>query len=258
MGKRRRRKRPARPAQAAPVDPSANYASLRDDLLAFGLFALFCLAFLLGSAPEYFAVSSSAAEMRHEIVTLPDAHGQPAGTRAVLSGTIAPDTKPLFRHFVAFIKEGYRSGGRGQRSFWAPEAGGLIQQLRLIDGAKEGWIENTTYEFSPSIGKFFIGPGREVHPRWDHMQARDGEVEGGSQAYTRYRGFVVGGAVTAVGTVTPDGFLDAEYEVAAALAEIASGRTEPVLYWCMMIGLVALGVVIALFCRSRWRAARTV
>jgi hypothetical protein len=259
MAQRRRKPR------NIPVDPKKLEARpvrapLWEDIKIFGVGALMCLAAIIGSAPQYLEVTSAAKTVASDLAKLPEAKGQPPGTRAILSGLIAPDTKPLFRHFVAYHKEEYRKGGRTGHVSWKA-VGGMIQPLRLLDGSQESWIENDTYAFSPEVRGFIFGFDEPVLPIWDHMDVRDGDEPGGPIDRLRYRGFAAGRAVTAIGTVTRDGSFHAENvvagtrdEVIATLQKIASGETESVAFWFAIAGSLALSVISGLF--FYWRSAR--
>jgi hypothetical protein len=236
-----------------------------DYLRTYGVGVALCAVFILGAAPEYLAVTSAARNLADDVRSLPDAANSPAGSRALLDGTIADDAEPVFRHFVAYVKESYVRGRGSMRSYWAHEEG-LISAFVVVSGARRIALAEPDYEFTPYADVWpvtWLMGARPVLEDWDHVEHRDGDAPGGSQQFTRHRGFVAGGPVIAIGhSVSRDRF-DADIvltgpreETLARLDVIAGGAGLGAYFWCMVAGLALLALILGFWVRALVRDAK--
>ena len=185
---------------------------------------------------------------------LPPAAGQPPNTRAVLSGNIAADAEPTFENFITYVEESYNSGGKftsGRK--WERERS-RKNAFRVDTSGGEMSLANTGYAFSPRVG----WTNEAVLTDWDHVEARIETPPGTFERAKRIRGLVVGGPVTAVGTVTADGTFDADYlvgssldDMQASLNSIAHGKSAAVLFWLLLLSGAGLALTIGMFVRRR-------
>ncbi|CFX40377.1 protein of unknown function [Candidatus Filomicrobium marinum] len=247
------------PGQSAPDNSSGVGTwdrltdNLGNDLIAYGMFALMFLIILAGTAADHYGVTSKAETVKSDLAALPDAVGQPSGTRAVLTGTIARDEEPIFQHFVAYVEESYHGGGRHQTRTWQEETS-WKKTFRIDTSTGAMRLARPNYTFSPRVS----WSNDPVISEWDHTQARTTEPPGTWTRARRFRGFVPGGPVIAVGTVTPDGTLDAEYLIGETLENVeerivsaASGEATNTSYWLALISIIGLGLSVGLFLRDR-------
>lgn len=252
MGKGRRRSKKSGQNQQA--EAVAYRPPLWEDVKLFGGFAIVFLAMIVVHAPVYVATTRAAADMLSELRSIPDASGQKAGTRAALSGVVVSDTNPPFGPFVAYVEETYeRGGGRVGIGSWS-RTGGELQRLQVRSDSGPMWIANTDYPLQPSAS-WWSDPVPSV---WFHLEERQGDPEGRASPLIRYRGFVAGRAVTAVGTVTEQGYLKARYvvsgtrqEVEQDLSDIAAGKHNRVAFWFTALGSTGLFMCVVFFIRAR-------
>lgn len=225
------------------------------DAFLFAMLALGCLLFIAASVSLHLGVASTATTLSKEIEELPFAIGQPPGTRAVLTGIVSDQTPEVSKGFVAFVEEDYRAGGKNQAPSGWEVSDSRRRPFRIdtTDGSME--LAGPNYTFGPRVSE----TGKALLPDWDHDAARIKEPASGWDSARRYRGLVAGGPVTAIGTVTPDGKLDADFvvgldleELHARLEPVASGETSSFAYWLTAIGVLALVLVIVWFVRE-WR-----
>lgn len=231
---------------------------LGEELIFFGMIALGCLLFIAASISMHYGVASKAELVQEELEKLPYAPGQPAGTRAVLTGTIANDAKPLLKNFVAYVEEDYHSGGKYDVAGWE-FVSGKTQTFRVDTPNGRMELASPSYDLSPRAPE----TNKALLPDWDHAEARVDEPSGTFERAKRYRGLIPGGPVTAIGTVTPEDTFEAEYVIGTNLkdaqemiAPVASGESSSFDYWLTLIGVAGLAVTIGAFVRRRLRSVR--
>lgn len=239
----------------------------------YGFFLICGLALLAGSAPRHYAFTSSARALLHDLRSLPAASARTTGERSILEGTIAADEKPIFRHFVAYMKYSRRSGGRDRPSYWQAD-GGRIAAFHIRTGTGTVRIARPTYHFTPAakIGTWsWLQFGSLLH-EWDHADRRDGAEPGGARTSIEYRGLVPGRPVLAIGRMDRMGRFDAERVIAgtregltARVEQIASARATGmgIYYWSTILALAIIVLTAGLWLfgfarlvREHLRAAR--
>jgi len=231
---------------------------LGEELIFFGMIAFGCLLFIAASVSMHYGVASKVELVQEELEKLPYAPGQPAGTRAVLTGTITNDTKPITKNFVAYVEEDYHAGGKYDVSGWA-FVSGKTQTFRVDTPNGRMELASPSYDLSPRAPE----TNKALLPDWDHVEARFEEPSGAFERAKRYRGLVPGGPITAIGTVTPEDTFEAEYVIGANLkdaqamiAPVASGESSSFDYWLTAIGLAGLAITIFVFVRRRLQSVR--
>ncbi|MCB1521582.1 MAG: hypothetical protein KDJ37_13535 [Hyphomicrobiaceae bacterium] len=240
--------------------------SVRENLALFAIVAIAFAAMMLVAIPGSLITMRESEALAKQLSELPDAFGQPAGTKAVLTGVIAADTQPLHRHFVAFVEERFYSGGKYSRRHWDIESG-RIQRFKVVDGVRGMWIAKPGYRFSPVTDPrswSFLVTRKAVVPDWDHVPAWDGETPGGATHEKRLRGFVAGGPVTVIGTVTEGGEIDADFvlgesrdEIITRLRATVDGEPTSLLYFFIAMGIAGLVMSIVVLVGANVSAARS-
>ncbi|MCB1509458.1 MAG: hypothetical protein KDJ36_01035 [Hyphomicrobiaceae bacterium] len=187
-----------------------------------------------------------ASQIERDLTTLASADRSAPGARAFVTGTIAKDSKPLFRNFVAYVEERYGSEpGIRASSKWLLVAAHR-QPLSIDTAAGPLKITNTNYRLS-DVGR---PAGVSVIAGWDHTGARVEHSPSMLQGARRWRGLVAGGPATAVGTLTAKGVFVAEYVVGLSRTEVLNqlGRSASLTSYLItaLVLLVPLLVVVGL------------
>lgn len=165
---------------------------------------------------NFTATTKVASQIERDLTTLASADRSAPGARTFVTGTIAKESKPLFRSFVAYVEERYGSRpGLRATSEWLLVATHR-QPLAIDTAAGPVKITNAAYRLSeagPSTGVTVIAD-------WDHVGARIKQSPSTFEGARRWRGLVGGGPVTAVGTVTAKGVFVAEYVVGLSRVDV--------------------------------------
>lgn len=235
-----KRYKPNHKRHAAPPPAKADYSGY----LILAACALIPVLLIAGSLVGNFtATTKVASQIERDLTTLASADRSAPGARAFVTGTIAKDSKPLFRSFVAYVEERYGSRpGLRATSEWLLVATHR-QPLAIDTAAGPVKITNAAYHLSEA------GPstGMTVIADWDHVDARIKQSPSTFEGARRWRGLVGGGPATAVGTVTAKGVFVAEYVIGLSRADVLArlGHSPSYLITALAL-LVPLLLVIGL------------
>lgn len=214
---------------------------------------MMCMILLTASIVQHYGVQSTASHVVTELSDLPLASGHPEGTRAIVAGKIADDAEPLLKHFVAYVEEVYRAGGKQQSTRW-DVLRGQTQAFAIETPSGRVLLSRLDYTLSPRVSE----TNAPLFADWDHVAARIVEPPTTWESAHRFRGLVVGQPVIAVGTVVGSGVFDADYvvgtdleDVRKRLADVASGETTAVSRWLAALAALGLVLTIGMFARAR-------